>query len=77
MVGEEENGEDERRAEVEEEDDVEDLSPRKIAVKKALISQEAAELLSKGAACGSLGKVNLLSLDRVFPPSPSALIISS
>lgn len=67
MVGEEENGEDERRAEVEEEDDVEDLSPRKIAVKKALISQEAAELLSKGAACGSLGTVYPLSLNPCVP----------
>ncbi|KAK3867063.1 hypothetical protein Pcinc_027445 [Petrolisthes cinctipes] len=57
VIGEEENGEDETKAEKEkkeEEDDVEDLSPRKIAVKKALISQEAAELISKGAAHGSL-----------------------
>lgn len=51
VVGEdEENGE-----EVEsEKEDVDDLSPRKIFVKKALISQEAAELLAKGAAKGSL-----------------------
>ncbi|KAK4326870.1 hypothetical protein Pmani_002640 [Petrolisthes manimaculis] len=55
VVGEEENGEDETKAaEKKEDDDLDDLSPRKIAVKKALVSQEASELLSKGAAHGSL-----------------------
>ncbi|XP_042206420.1 uncharacterized protein LOC121855512 isoform X2 [Homarus americanus] len=52
VVGEEENGEEGETGK--EEDDMDDLSPRKIAVKKALISQEAAELLEKGAAKGSL-----------------------
>lgn len=53
VMGEEENGDDVDHAE--EEDDVDDLSPRKLSVKKVLVSQEAAELLSKGAAQGSLG----------------------
>lgn len=53
-MGEEENGEDVDHAE-EEDDDVDDLSPRKLSVKKVLVSQEVAELLSKGAAQGSLG----------------------
>lgn len=54
VVGEEEeNGEE---VESEKEDDMDDLSPRKIAVKKVLLSQEASELLSKGSAQGSLGE---------------------
>ena len=53
VMGEEENGEDTDH--IEEDDDVDDLSPRKLSVKKVLVSQEAAELLSKGAAKGSLG----------------------
>lgn len=53
-MGEEENGEDIDHTE-EEDDDVDDLSPRKLSVKKVLVSQEVAELLSKGAARGSLG----------------------
>lgn len=52
VMGEEENGEDTDH--IEEDDDVDDLSPRKLSVKKVLVSQEAAELLSKGAAKGSL-----------------------
>ncbi|XP_042869383.1 transcriptional regulator ATRX-like isoform X2 [Penaeus japonicus] len=56
VVGEEENGE--ADVPVKEEDDefadMDDLTPRKIAVKKALLSQEAADLLSKGAAQDSL-----------------------
>ncbi|KAG0717761.1 Leucine-rich repeat flightless-interacting protein 2 [Chionoecetes opilio] len=52
VMGEEENGDDVDHAE---EDDVDDLSPRKLHVKKVLVSQEAAELISKGAARGSLG----------------------
>nr|XP_045582111.1 uncharacterized protein LOC123745541 isoform X2 [Procambarus clarkii] len=51
VVGEEEENGEEVESEKEE---VEDLSPRNIFVKKALISQEAAELLAKGAAKGSL-----------------------
>lgn len=54
VMGEEENGEDVDHA-VEEDDDVDDLSPRKLSVKKVLVSQEVGELLSKGAARGSLG----------------------
>lgn len=54
VMGEEENGEDAEHIE-EEDDDVDDLSPRKLSVKKVLVSQEVAELLSKGAARGSLG----------------------
>ncbi|KAK8391407.1 hypothetical protein O3P69_017177 [Scylla paramamosain] len=52
VMGEEENGDDTDH--IEEDDDVDDLSPRKLSVKKVLVSQEAAELLSKGAAKGSL-----------------------
>ncbi|KAK7026759.1 Leucine-rich repeat flightless-interacting protein [Halocaridina rubra] len=53
VVGEEEeNGE--VPPEPDEFDDMDDLTPRKIAVKKVLLSQEAAELLEKGAAKGSL-----------------------
>ncbi|XP_066949722.1 uncharacterized protein [Macrobrachium rosenbergii] len=51
-------GEEEENGEVppdpDEFDDMDDLTPRKIAVKKVLLSQEAAELLGKGAAKGSL-----------------------
>ncbi|XP_047497398.1 protein Daple-like isoform X2 [Penaeus chinensis] len=56
VVGEEENGEAEIPAKDEDDEfaDMDDLTPRKIAVKKALLSQEAAELLSKGAAQDSL-----------------------
>lgn len=54
-MGEEENGEDVDHTKEEEDDDVDDLSPRKLSVKKVLVSQEVAELLSKGAARGSLG----------------------
>ena len=39
-----------------EDDTINDLSPRKIGIKKALLSQEASDLLEKGAAHGSLGK---------------------
>ncbi|XP_050695645.1 myosin-11-like isoform X2 [Eriocheir sinensis] len=53
VMGEEENGEDVDHA-AEEDDDVDDLSPRKLSVKKVLVSQEVGELLSKGAARGSL-----------------------
>lgn len=53
-MGEEENGDDVSHTE-EDDDDVDDLSPRKLSVKKVLVSQEVAELLSKGAARGSLG----------------------
>ena len=59
VMGEEENGE-----EAEEDDDVDDLSPRKLSVKKVLVSQEAAELLSKGAAQGSLGMCLKLKLNK-------------
>lgn len=52
VVG-EENGEDESE-DSETEDDMNSLAPRKLAVKKCLLSQEASELLSKGAAAGSL-----------------------
>jgi len=53
VVGEEENGEDESE-DSETESDMNSLAPRKLAVKKCLLSQEASELLSKGAAAGSL-----------------------
>ncbi|XP_050710306.1 leucine-rich repeat flightless-interacting protein 2-like [Eriocheir sinensis] len=53
VMGEEENGEDVDHA-AEEGDSVDDLSPRKLSVKKVLVSQEVGELLSKGAARGSL-----------------------
>lgn len=52
VVG-EENGEDESE-DSETEDDMNSLAPRKLAVKKCLLSQEASELLAKGAAAGSL-----------------------
>ncbi|KAB7506386.1 Leucine-rich repeat flightless-interacting protein 2 [Armadillidium nasatum] len=56
LIG-EENGEesyDDMEDEERTSDTIMDLSPRKIGVKKALLSQEASELLSKGAAKGSL-----------------------
>ncbi|XP_071553032.1 uncharacterized protein [Panulirus ornatus] len=53
VVGEDEENIEEVESE-KEDDDMDDLTPRKIAVKKALLSQEAAELLEKGAAKGSL-----------------------
>ncbi|XP_063609592.1 cingulin-like protein 1 isoform X2 [Penaeus indicus] len=56
VVGEEENGEADIPVKDEDDEfaDMDDLTPRKIAVKKALLSQEAADLLSKGAAQDSL-----------------------
>lgn len=55
VIGEEEENGEEAESE-KEDDDMNDLSPRKIAVKKVLLSQEASELLSKGSAQGSLGE---------------------
>ena len=53
----EENGEYDDLEDPERQDEtIMDLSPRKIAVRKALLSKEAAELLKSGGADGSLGK---------------------
>lgn len=76
VVGEEENGEADIPVKDEDDEfaDMDDLTPRKIAVKKALLSQEAADLLSKGAAQDSLGMggfciVSFLFCFHLFPLS--------
>lgn len=70
VVGEEENGEADIPVKDEDDEfaDMDDLTPRKIAVKKALLSQEAADLLSKGAAQDSLGRTSMSLLSFLLQP---------